>query len=242
MNPISWLSNHDLYFPPIEQALREPDGLLAVGGDLSPERLIAAYYEGIFPWYESGGPILWWSPDPRMVLEPSRVHVSRSLRRRLRRDHYDISMDTAFREVIRYCAGLREHREGTWITREMQQAYILLHERGHAHSVEVRQHRKLIGGLYGVAIGPLFFGESMFSLQDNASKIAFLALARQLEAWQFRLIDCQMPTPHLMRLGARPVARSTFKRWLWTYRDLPGGPGPWRFDLDLPQLIEPPRQ
>lgn len=237
MHPISWLSNHDLHFPPIEQALPEPDGLLAVGGDLDPQRLMAAYYEGIFPWYESGTPILWWSPDPRMVLVPGDVHISRSLRRQLRRGHYNISMDTAFRDVIRQCADLRKYREGTWITPEMQQAYIRLHGQGHAHSVEVWQDSRLIGGLYGVAIGPLFFGESMFSLQDNASKIAFLALARQLETWGFRLIDCQIPTPHLARLGAKPMPRSIFKHWLWKYRDLPGHTAPWRFELDLSQLV-----
>ncbi len=236
MLPISWLSEHDLHFPPIEQALSDPDGLLAVGGDLQPDRLMAAYYEGIFPWYEAGGPILWWTPDPRMVLAPEDVHVSRSLRRQLRRDTCKITMDADFRGVIRQCAGLREHREGTWITREMQQAYIRLHELGHAHSVEVTRQGRLVGGLYGVSIGPLFFGESMFAIEDNASKIAFIALARQLQHWQFRLIDCQMPTPHLARLGAHPMSRSTFKHELWKHRNQPGRIGRWQFELSLPLL------
>lgn len=239
MHPISWLSEHDLRFPPIEQALPEPDGLLAVGGDLSPERLMAAYYEGIFPWYEAGGPIIWWSPDPRMVMAPRDVHLSRSLRRHIRRQSFNITMDSAFPEVIRQCAGLRQYREGTWITPEMQQAYITLHERGHAHSVEIWQDGELAGGLYGISIGPLFFGESMFALRDNASKVAFLALARQLDAWNFRLIDCQMPTSHLATLGAAPMARSRFKHWLWKYRDQPGHIGPWRFTLDPARLIAP---
>lgn len=232
MQQVSWLSAHDLHFPPIEQALSEPEGLLAVGGDLSPERLLRAYSEGIFPWYEAGGPILWWSPDPRMGLRPEEVHVSRSLRRQLRRQPCTITMDTAFREVIGHCAGLREHREGTWITAEMQEAYILLHEQGHAHSVEVRENGQLTGGLYGVSLGSLFFGESMFALADNASKIAFVALARQLRAWGFRLIDCQMPTPHLASLGARPIPKAAFKRELIRHREDRGRPGRWVFELD----------
>lgn len=239
MHPISWLSAHDLHFPPIEQALPDPDGLLAVGGDLDPERLMAAYYEGIFPWYEAGGPILWWSPDPRMVMAPRDVHLSRSLRRHIRRQSFTITMDTAFAEVIRQCAGIREHREGTWITADMREAYITLHELGHAHSVEIWQDGQLSGGLYGISIGPMFFGESMFALRDNASKVAFLALARQLGDWGFRLIDCQMPTPHLATLGARPMARGTFKHWLWKYRDQPGRRGPWQFDIDPARLIDP---
>ncbi|MEX1197127.1 MAG: leucyl/phenylalanyl-tRNA--protein transferase [Pseudohongiellaceae bacterium] len=242
MHPISWLSDHDLRFPPIEQALAEPDGLLAVGGDLEPERLVAAYYEGIFPWYEAGGPILWWSPDPRMVMAPRDVHLSRSLRRHIRRQPFTITMDSAFPEVIRQCAGLREHREGTWITTEMQDAYVRLHELGYAHSVEVFQDGRLSGGLYGISIGPMFFGESMFALRDNASKVAFLALARQLDDWGFKLIDCQMPTSHLATLGARPMARSTFKHWLWKYREQPTRRGFWRFELDIPRLIAPKRE
>jgi leucyl/phenylalanyl-tRNA--protein transferase len=174
-----------------------------------------------------------------MVMAPGGIHVSRSLRRHIRRQPMTITMDCAFARVIRQCAGQREYREGTWITAEMQEAYIRLHELGHAHSVEIWQDEQLIGGLYGISIGPLFFGESMFALRDNASKVAFVALSRQLEAWGFRLIDCQMPTPHLATLGAAPMARSTFKHWLWKYRDQPGRNGPWRFTLTPSRLIAP---
>ena len=232
MQQIRFLDPDELSFPPIEQALKDPEGLLAIGGDLSPERLMAAYQEGIFPWFEEGGPILWWSPDPRMTLTPGDVRVSRSMRRLLRKRPFRISMDTAFSEVIRQCAALRQDREGTWITPGMQQAYIRLHELGHAHSVEVHEGDALVGGLYGVAIGPMFFGESMFSLRSNASKIAFIALARQLDAWQFRLIDCQMPTEHLESLGGRELSRGKFKHLLWQYRQQPGHVGQWHFALD----------
>lgn len=230
-HPIAWLDPERLWFPPVDQAFREPDGLLAVGGDLRPERLILAYREGIFPWYEPGGPILWWSPDPRMVLRPDEAHCSRSLRRTMRRRPFEIRMDCDFETVIRQCAGLREQREGTWITPAMQQAYIRLHALGHAHSVEVWRDGRMTGGLYGVSVGPMFFGESMFSLESSASRIAFLALARQLQEWEFRLIDCQVPTPHLESLGARAVPRSDFIRTLHEYRDQPGRPGPWQFML-----------
>lgn len=230
MPALVWLDDHDTTFPSIETAMREPDGLLAVGGDLRPERLLRAYREGIFPWFEEGGPLLWWSPDPRMVMEPQDVHVSRKLRRLIKRQQYQITMDQAFDEVIQACARLRHHSEGTWITPDMQEAYIRLHEQHHAHSVEVRDGEELVGGLYGVSIGPLFFGESMFSLRDNTSRLAFIALARQLQAWNFRLIDCQMPTAHLASLGAREMSRADFKRLLWQYRDAPGQPGKWTFD------------
>lgn len=232
MQQIRFLDHNELNFPPIEQALTDPEGLLAIGGDLSPERLMVAYQEGIFPWFEEGGPILWWSPDPRMALTPAEVRVSRSMRRLLRKRLFRITMDTAFPEVIRHCAALRQDREGTWITPDMQQAYIRLHELGHAHSVEVHEGDALVGGLYGVAIGPMFFGESMFSLRSNVSKIAFIALARQLDAWQFRLIDCQMPTEHLESLGGHVLPRGQFKHLLWQYRQQSGRIGQWRFALD----------
>jgi len=232
MSRLAWLDKNRFDFPPIEQAMREPDGLLAVGGDLCPERLIRAYYEGIFPWFEQDGPLFWWSPDPRMVLKPEDVRVSRSLRRLINRQRYSVSMDRAFTDVITRCARLRQHREGTWITEDMQLAYIRLHEQCHAHSVEVWDDNVLAGGLYGVSIGPMFFGESMFSLQDNASKIAFVALARQLQVWKFRLIDCQMPTAHLATLGASEISRARFKDILWQYRDSPGHPGKWVYELD----------
>lgn len=232
MQQVSFLRENDLTFPPIERALTDPEGLLAVGGDLSPERLMAAYAEGVFPWYEEGGPILWWSPDPRMILEPSQVRLSRSLRRLLRKRPFHITMDQAFVQVVSQCAALRQYREGTWITPDMQAAYCRLHEMGHAHSVEVWDGEALVGGLYGVSIGPMFFGESMFNTRSNASKIAFVALNRQLEAWNFRLVDCQMPTEHLTNLGAREVSREHFKHLLWQYRLQPGRKGPWQFELD----------
>lgn len=230
---LHWLSDSSLEFPPIEQALDEPPGLLAIGGDLRPARLLRAYAEGIFPWFEPGSPILWWSPDPRMILRPRSVHVSRSLRRLLRRGEYRISLDRAFGEVIELCASLRRQREGTWITREMQRAYQRLHQQGDAHSIEVWMDGELAGGLYGVAMGPLFFGESMFSRRANASKIALVALCRQLEQWGFRLIDCQMPTGHLARMGGEIISRRAFQRILLEHRDEPGHEGPWHFDAGL---------
>ncbi|ALO46213.1 leucyl/phenylalanyl-tRNA--protein transferase [Pseudohongiella spirulinae] len=220
-------------FPPADQALKEPAGLLAVGGDLRPERLLAAYRQGIFPWYDDSSPILWWSPDPRMVLEPAQVHVSRSLRKTLRRNTCHISMDCAFDEVIGYCAGLRQESQGTWITEDMQRAYRTLHKLGYAHSVEVWQQQQLVGGLYGIALGRMFFGESMFSLADNASKIAFVALCRQLSEWHFDMIDCQMPTEHLSSLGARPVARTEFLHRLSRNAQNPDQTGYWKFTAEL---------
>lgn len=210
---VPWLSaNHA--FPPVEKALVEPNGLLAAGGDLSLERLLAAYRQGIFPWYNPGSPILWWSPDPRMVLFPDEFKVSHSLRKALRRKHYEIRMDTAFAQVILACAEPRDTSLGTWITLPMQQAYIRLHETGFAHSVETWIDGELAGGLYGVALGRVFFGESMFSRANNASKIALAHLIRQLQVWKFGLIDCQMSTPHLASLGAREIPRAEFSALL----------------------------
>ncbi len=231
MSRLVLLDSECVEFPPIEQAMPSPDGLLAVGGDLRPQRLERAYYDGIFPWFEEGDPLLWWSPGTRMIMTPSQVHVSRSLRRLLRKAPFRISMDQAFPAIIRACAVQREDGGGTWITPAMQAAYTELHTRGRAHSVEVWLADELVGGLYGVSIGPLFFGESMFSRHDNASKVAFVALARQLAQWQFRMIDCQMPTAHLASLGARPVSRAEFKTQLWRWRDEPGRQGLWTFEL-----------
>ena len=230
MKPITWLAPDSLEFPPVSEAFTDPPGLLAAGGDLKPERLLAAYARGIFPWYDDSSPILWWSPDPRMVLEPSQVHVSRSLAKVIRQQRFRISMDTAFADVIRHCAALRAEREGTWITDEMQAAYTTLHGLGHAHSVEVWQDTQLVGGLYGIAMGKLFFGESMFSLVPNSSKLAFVALARQLEKWNFALIDCQMPTDHLQRLGAEPMSRADFQQVLCEWATATGSPSAWSFD------------
>ncbi len=218
---LGWLKRDELAFPPLEAALREPNGLLAAGGDLSPERLIAAYRHGCFPWYAPGQPILWWSPDPRTVLFPDELHVSRSLAKVLRQQRFEVSFDRDFAAVIAACAAPRSYANGTWITDEMRGAYEQLHQLGHAHSVEVWQDGELVGGLYGLAFGRLFFGESMFSRRDNASKVGFVTLVRQLQDWGFVMIDCQMPTAHLASLGARSIPRSEFARWLSTHLDQP---------------------
>jgi len=199
-------------FPPPE--LAEPGGLLAVGGDLGTPRLLLAYSMGIFPWFNADDPILWWSPDPRCILEPAALKVSRSLAKLLRRDLFQVTFDRAFGEVISACAELRQGREGTWITGEMHQAYCRLHLLGYAHSVEVWQGGALVGGLYGVCLGRCFFGESMFHRVANASKVAFAHLARHLQARRFELVDCQLPTPHLASLGAVTIPREEFLRRL----------------------------
>ncbi|MGQ7819389.1 leucyl/phenylalanyl-tRNA--protein transferase [Metapseudomonas furukawaii] len=218
---LSWLQRDSLDFPPLGRALREPNGLLAAGGDLSPERLIQAYRHGCFPWYQDGQPILWWSPDPRTVLPPQEIHISRSLAKLLRQARFRVTFDQAFADVIQGCAGPRNYTDGTWITSPMQAAYIELHERGVAHSVEVWKDDELVGGLYGLAIGRIFFGESMFSRADNASKVGFATLVRHLHDWGFVLIDCQMPTQHLQSFGARPISREKFARYLQLYLDQP---------------------
>lgn len=207
---IPWLPAEPV-FPPVAQALAEPNGLLAAGGDLSPERILAAYRHGIFPWFSSGEPILWWSPDPRMVLFPGELRITRSLAKTLRHRDYTVRLDTAFERVIAACASTpRAGQGGTWISAAMQAAYLRLHALGHAHSVETWHAGRLVGGLYGVAIGGAFFGESMFSHASDASKIAFAHLCRFLAARGFGIIDCQMETPHLASLGARPIPRSDF--------------------------------
>lgn len=223
----------DLRFPPVE--LASPEGLLAVGGDLRAERLLEAYRHGIFPWYNPGQPILWWSPDPRAVLFPNKLRVSRSLGKALRQKKFDVSLDTAFRDVIEACAQPRPKSPGggTWITPEMIEAYDVLHERGLAHSVESRRDGKLVGGLYGVALGHAFFGESMFSREADASKVAFVHLVRQLERWGFALIDCQLPSAHLFSLGAEEIRRRDFMARLEQALTPPGHRGRWRFDADL---------
>ena len=207
---IPWLTAEPV-FPPVEAALAEPNGLLAAGGDLSPGRILAAYRRGIFPWYSAGEPILWWSPDPRMVLFPNEMRISRSLAKVLRNCPYDVTLDTAFAQVVAGCAAApRQGQRGTWITVEMQAAYGRLHELGHAHSVEVWMDGELAGGLYGMAIGQAFYGESMFSRQRDASKIALAHLCVHLQRCGFGIIDCQMETKHLASLGARPIPRSEF--------------------------------
>ncbi|MCL7462684.1 leucyl/phenylalanyl-tRNA--protein transferase [Pseudomonas sp. NW5] len=227
---LSWLDRTSLEFPPLARALREPDGLLAAGGDLSPERLLAAYRHGCFPWFSAGQPILWWSPDPRMVLFPEELHVSHSLRKLLRQQRFEIRLDHDFAAVIKACAEPRAYAEGTWITPAMQAAYLELHRQGIAHSVEAWQDGELVGGLYGLALGRLFFGESMFSRRSNASKVAFVSLVERLRDAGFVLIDCQMHTEHLQRLGARPIPRPVFADYLQRYRDVPG-PSPWPVSL-----------
>lgn len=233
-----WLKSDSIVFPDVSLAAEDPPGLLAVGGDLSPERLLAAYAHGIFPWFTRNSPMLWWSPDPRMVMRPGDVHVSNSMRKLIRQQKFSnsplkVTMDTAFSEVIRLCAELREQQDGTWITPEMQAAYLTLHGLGHAHSLEVRQDGKLLGGLYGVSLGGLFFGESMFSMAPNVSKLAFIALALQLQRWGYQLIDCQLPTEHLASLGASQMPRADFVAELGAVNTHQGRSGRWHFEEDV---------
>ena len=218
------------WFPPLEEALREPDGLLALGGDLSVTRLLAAYRRGIFPWFEEPGHILWWSPDPRAVIFPAELHLSRSLRKRLRQAPFRVSTDTSFDAVMAGCAAQRAGSDGTWIGSGMRRAYADLHHAGFAHSVEVWSGEDLVGGLYGVAIGRVFFGESMFARHPDASKIGFAHLAVQLREWGFALIDCQQDTAHMRRFGSRCVARAEFRDILALNTDLPGVASPWRIE------------
>lgn len=224
-------------FPPVERALRDPDGLLAAGGGLSTRRLVDAYMRGIFPWFNEGDPILWWSPDPRMVLAPRELHVSRSLRRRLRRRDFVVTADTAFADVLEACAEPRADGAGTWLGPAMRRAYRALFREGLAHAVEVWMDGALAGGVYGVAIGRMFFGESMFSRRTDGSKIALAYLAAQLDRWGFPWIDCQLATPHLVSLGARPMPRARFVREVRALVREPGVPAPWRLDEDLPLAV-----
>lgn len=205
---LPWLED-TLDFPDPSSALDDPNGLLAAGGDLSAERLVSAYKQGIFPWYSDDQPILWWSPNPRCVVLPNQAHISRSLKKHIRKHGSTVTFDTKFDEVIRHCARL-DSTEGTWITAEMEDAYIELNARGIAHSVEAWENNQLIGGLYGLAIGRCFFGESMFSLGTNGSKIAFAALSQQLFKWGYQIIDCQVENPHLFTLGAETIPRDQF--------------------------------
>ena len=228
---IPWLTDN-APFPPVERALRSPNGLLAAGGELTTMRLLEAYRHGIFPWFNPGEPTLWWSPDPRMVLFPGEFRISRSLAKILRKGVHSVRIDTAFEQVMRACAAPREGRYGTWIVEDMITAYCALHKMGSAHSVEVWMENKLVGGVYGVSIGRMFFGESMFSRVSNASKIALAHLARQLERWQFGMIDCQMKTPHLASLGAREISRREFIARLQELVHC-APMSNWQFDKDL---------
>lgn len=229
---IPWLDSSDP-FPPVSRALKDPNGLLAAGAALTPERLIDAYRQGIFPWYSDDQPLLWWSPDPRMVLFPAELRLTRSLKKRLRRRDYEIRADTCFEQVMRACAEPRPGQEGTWITDDMVDAYCALHAQGFAHSVETWIDGKLAGGLYGIALGRMFYGESMFTRATDASKLAFAHLVRQLERQGFGMIDCQMKTSHLAAFGAHEIPRGDFMRKLQELVNYPGQNGKWRLDDDL---------
>lgn len=211
---LPWLDDEDLEFPDPASALRAPNGLLAAGGDLRPERILHAYQRGIFPWFSEDQPPLWWSPDPRMVLFPDELHVSRSMTRLLKRSPFTITSDQCFPEVTAACAGPRSGSDGTWLSTEMQAAYLALHKLGHAHSIEAWQQDALVGGLYGIALDGIFYGESMFSRVSNASKAAFIHLVRTLGNAGFRVIDCQVANPHLTSLGARNISRVSFMQLL----------------------------
>jgi leucyl/phenylalanyl-tRNA--protein transferase len=224
--------DHRIAFPPPEKA--ESSGLLAVGGDLRPERLLLAYSLGIFPWYDDDMPILWHAPDPRAVLLPAEVHVPRSLAKLMRKRPFEVRLDTAFEDVIGECSRMsRPGQGGTWITDEMRAAYIKLHELGYAHSAEAWQDGALVGGLYGVSLGSIFYGESMFAAAPDASKVAFVTLCAQLERWEFSLVDCQQKTEHLMRFGAVMWKRKRFQAAISAGVQQPTRKGAWKLDDDL---------
>jgi leucyl/phenylalanyl-tRNA--protein transferase len=236
---IPWLRG-DAPFPPVSKALRSPNGLLCAGGDLSPRRIVDAYSRGIFPWFSEGDPILWWSPDPRMVLFPEELKVSRSLRKTVARGAFDVRVDTAFTAVMRECAAPRDGQGGTWIVPEMIAAYTELHAQGFAHSVESWREGELVGGLYGISLGKAFFGESMFARAPDASKVALVHLVERLRGADYRVIDCQQATAHLASLGAREIPRAAFAQLLresiqyppsgerWGHRATEPGEGPER--------------
>ena len=216
MKTVTWLSPHDApeWFPPLEQALDEPAGLLAAGGDLSPTRLLAAYQRGIFPWYSPGQPVLWWSPDPRAVLFPEEFNCSRSLAKTIRNGGFEVEIDRDFGAIMDACAAPRPHAPGTWITSEMRSAYLRLHRLGQAHSFETWRNGQLAGGLYGVRLGGVFFGESMFSRERDASKVALAHLVSVCLRNSISVIDCQLPSPHLESLGSRTIPRQQFQALL----------------------------
>lgn len=223
----------DSPFPPTSEALESPNGLLAWGGDLHPSRLMNAYRCGVFPWYTEGQPILWWSPAPRCVIVPERIHLSERTGRRYNSGQYRLTADEAFPEVVEGCAEPRGGRAGTWITLDMADAYTELHELGYAHSLEVWRERRLVGGIYGLMIGTMFFGESMFSRSTDASKIALVALCRQLRAWGCGLLDCQIGNPHLYTMGAEEISRQAFEAGLTKSIAQPGPVGSWRGRIEF---------
>lgn len=234
--PIHMLTS-ELRFPPPEGASAE--GIVAIGGDFRPERLLLGYAQGIFPWPSEGLPLLWFSPDPRFALRPSEAHIPRSLRKRLRKAPFEVRFDSAFSEVIRACAGIsRPGQRGTWITHDLVEGYEALHARGYAHSVEAWHEGRLVGGLYGVALGKAFFGESMFALEPDASKCAFSYLLAQLVAWDFKLVDCQVHTEHLERFGAVEWSRKAFLEALRNALEAETRMGPWTLELNLEQALE----
>jgi leucyl/phenylalanyl-tRNA---protein transferase len=238
---IPWLEPDDP-LPPISSALRRPDGLLAAGGGLSRTRLIDAYRRGCFPWFNEGEPVLWWSPDPRMVLVPDELHVSRSLAKRVRQGGFEIRADTAFAQVIAGCAEPRRGQDGTWISPAIVEAYVALHEEGIAHSIETWIDGALVGGLYGLALGRAFFGESMFAHAPDASKLAFVHAVSQLRRWGVGLVDCQMSTAHLASFGAREMPRAVFLPRIAQLVSRSAPRSPWRLDPDLAQEVLRPRQ
>lgn len=228
-----WIDPQDTSyrFPDVSKAMLDPDGLLAVGGDLCPERLTSAYLSGIFPWYNEDQPILWWSPDPRAVIFPDQLKISRSLSKTLKKNLFKVTMDTAFDQVIRACSQSRVSSPGTWITDEMLDAYMAMFHLGHAHSIECWQDDQLVGGLYGLTFGQVFFGESMFSSKRDASKIALCHFVQQLQQWDYKLIDCQIQSEHMQSLGAISIPRTEFVQHLANWGHLPEHSPPWAFDL-----------
>jgi len=225
--------DHPDLFPDVELALDDPNGLLAIGGDLSVKRLISAYSRGIFPWYSDDQPIMWWSPNPRSIIKLEEFKISRSLQKTLRKNIFQISFDTAFEDVIEACSSTRKDGFGTWITNEMKQAYCKMHQKGYAHSVECWYENQLVGGLYGISLGHAFFGESMFTRKTDASKVALAYLVKQLEQWQFDFIDAQVSSEHINSLGAKDIPRRQFLHELQQTLKLPTRIGKWQFDLTI---------
>lgn len=213
------LTNDKSYFPSLDSALKDPDGLLAIGGDLSPERIVSAYRQGIFPWFSDGDPILWWSPSKRAVIQPTDCHISKSMKRLIRKNTFTVTVNHAFSDVIDACAQPRKSQAETWICAAMITAYNKLHQLGYAHSIEVWKEEQLVGGLYGMSIGKFFCGESMFSIENNSSKIAFIALNQHLSQFENTYIDCQMQTSHLSSLGVKEITREKFIQYLHTAKE-----------------------